>query len=60
MTLKKALAWLMFCVGATGFIGSMPPWRLIAPHEPLFVLELSWGAIWLEGINSLLITHDDD
>lgn len=54
--MKKALAWLMFIGGSTGFV--LSAFRIIARSEPLLVLLLSWAALVFEGANALFINTD--
>lgn len=54
---KKCIAWVMFVFGVAGSVLSF--FKVLAPHEPQFVLQLSWAAIWSTGITSLLVADED-
>lgn len=53
---KKVIAWVMFVCGVTGAVFSAL--HVIAPDEPQWVLQLSWAAIWVTGITSVLVADD--
>lgn len=55
--LKMAVAWTMALGSAAGMVATQL--GLIGEGEPLTVLQLSWGALLLTGIDGLLITSED-
>lgn len=55
--LKMAVAWTMAIGSAAGMVATQL--GLIGDGEPLVVLQLSWGALLLTGIDGLLITSED-
>lgn len=55
--LKLAVAWTMAVGSAAGMVATQ--FGLIGDGEPLVVLQLSWGALLLTGIDGLLITSED-
>lgn len=55
--LKMAVAWTMALGSAAGMVVTQLGW--IGDGEPLVVLQLSWGALLLTGIDGLLITSED-
>lgn len=55
--LKMAVAWVMALGSAAGMVATQFGW--IGEGEPLTVLQLSWGALLLTGIDGLLITSED-
>lgn len=54
---KKVIAWVMFFCGVLG--AGFSAAHVIAPDEPQWVLQLSWAAVWVTGITSVLVADDD-
>lgn len=55
--LKLAVAWAMALGSTAGMAATQLGW--IGDGEPLVVLQLSWGALLLTGVDGLLIASED-
>lgn len=57
---RKVLAWVLLAASTVGLVLALPPWRLLAPGEPLVVLLLSLAALWYEAFNAVQIATDQE
>lgn len=55
--IKLTVAWLMAMGSVAGMVATQVGW--IGAGEPKLVLQLSWGALLLTGIDGLLISTED-
>lgn len=55
--MKRYIAAAMFAGGVVG--AALSGLGVIAPGEPQWILQLSWAALWMEGMLALIVTHGE-